>query len=213
MTVIVDSREGKQYQTMATKYLSSVGEVSVQMIDSGDYVYLKTSSAIERKEIKDYVGSVKGRIWEQVLNLVNNFDNPYVIIVGRFDEAYFKQYHDFSTKMFLGSMASITARSGVPVFHVENNKEFFILTRALMLKSDGENRGVELIRRARPKYGDIVQGMLSFVPGIGPENARRIIEHCKVREVRDLCDLELESLMEVPGIGRKRGLMVKEYFK
>jgi len=216
MTVIVDSREPSHIKDLATEYFP---DIQVKQLPVGDLVCEERGVVWERKTIQDLIGSVlgdgeeSGRLFEQAYNMYSNFPHRYLLIIGDYGNLDSQDKDRFSQAMYRGVVMSLRCRYGIHVWNVPTNRAFFEDCKTVLDKSDGDLKLDRVLRFKRSK-GDVLSGMVAFcVEGIGPENARRIIEHCKVGEVRDLCDLKLESLMEVPGIGEKRGLSVKEYFK
>lgn len=212
--VLVDNKEPEGIILMSMEYF---GNTKVTSLPVGDLLYEEHSCVIERKEITDFLSSVKGykgnpgRIWVQLENMKQNYEHSFLIIVGPFREHSF-DVRGFSKKQFLGACASIGARYNIPVYHVDSNEEFFILSRALMLKSDGERKELSTVKRLPVTPENVTRAMVSCVPGIGGSYAKKIIETFNITRARDLCDLSLDDLLSVEGVGPKKAKAIKEWF-
>jgi len=207
--VFLDSREPSHIKELFLKTFST-GEVT--MLPVGDLVYPTNSVCCERKTVEDFISSVMGRLWVQLQNMIENYQHPYLIIVGRFDEEEVMKHTSFTRKQFLGACASISARYKIPVFNVDSNRDFFTLSKALMEKSDGSLKHLDKVRRLAVSDGDVLEAMVSCIPGIGLEYSKRIIDVLGVDSIIELCKTTVEDLMSVDGIGERKANNIKEYY-
>ena len=216
MKILIDDREPSKIIDKAKKTWK---DVEVAHLPVGDIVCLENNVAIERKEVSDFASSVRakkgmstGRIFGQVANMVDNFSNNHVIIVGNFSKVSKSPHVRFTIDQFLGARASITARNKVPVHVVDNNSQFFKLCSALIRKSDGEVKDLSTVTRSLPTGGDVIASAISAVPSVGPKRALAITTHFGFEHIIDYCNLSEEELREVPGIGFVQASNIKRYY-
>jgi ERCC4-type nuclease len=214
--VLIDSREPDK---IIEKAQTVWKECEKTFLEVGDIVCLENNVCIELKRILDFVGSVRpkkgmssGRIFQQCSNMTSNFTNPYLIIVGSFDKVSKSPHVRFTIEQFLGAQASITARYGVPVFHVQNNSQCFKLASALIRKSGGEKKELTTITRSVPKTEDIISSIISAFPGVGPSKAVAIKDHFDIQCASDLVNLSEDDLKDVNGVGFVQAKSIKKFF-
>jgi ERCC4-type nuclease len=200
-------------------------DIEVKMLPVGDIVCLDNNVCIERKNVDDYASSVmgkkgkRGRIFSQVENMKHNFLHNFIIIVGSFDKVTFNPKLHFNLKQFLASQASLsTKRQGddpehdkIPVYHVQNNSQFFTLAKYLIEKTDGPKKKFNDIQRIKPKDGDLRKAALSWIPGVGETLAEAIVEHFDYKQLSEYCQLTEDELRQVPKIGKKKASMIKKW--
>lgn len=207
----LDNREPSNVQKLGLKLIPNL---TITSLPVGDFVCNARSVCIERKTIEDFKSSITGdgRLWEQAVNMAENYEHRFLIIIGNYENLSPIDRDRFGVKQYKGAIASLRARYGIHVFNVMNNREFFNEGYQLMKKCDG-NLKLDRVRRFnKHKKEDILTGMLTCIPGIGYKHGKRIIEHFQLKGVKELCNLTMEDLLQVDGIGEKKAKRVKNYF-
>jgi ERCC4-type nuclease len=226
--ILIDDREPSKIIEKAKKVWS---DVEVAHLPVGDIVCAENNVCIERKEIMDFVSSVRakkgqstGRVFTQVQNMVDNFENNHVIIVGDMKKVAKSRHVRFTTEQYNGAVSSIASRKRihsvtkelkdkVPVHEVDNVSQFFKRCSAIIRKSDGTEKDLNLVTRSEPSCDDIIAGMISYVPGIGPKKAVAIKDYFDIKKVSELIYISEEQLKEVPGIGFVQSQNFKKFFQ
>lgn len=163
----------------------------------GDYL-LDHSLLIERKTLPDFVSSIEdGRIFSQALRLAEASLPAALILEGR--------GRDLSGcrmrwEAIQGALVTVALFIGIPVLRsrspADTVRTLLYAARQRRIAASGA-----LVRRGRrPKNKRALQShILQGLPGIGPERARRLLEH--FGSVGAVVAAPSESLLEVAGIG------------
>lgn len=166
----------------------------------GDLVLEEKSLCIERKEMGDFYNSICGdHMWNQALNMRENFQNNYVIISGDVKGMFF-QNPQFNIHVYLGGMASLASKYGINVLKVDNDTQLVKLAVKLCEKTgEAPTHG---IKRIGVSSESIKVSMMSCVPGISTTKAQKIMTHFNGDILKALLSTEKE-LEQIEGIGPK----------
>ncbi len=199
-TVFVDRREIK---SGIPKILREMG-VTVKEItlEVGDYL-ISERVVVERKSANDFINSIiDGRLFDQAINLVNNFQRPIVIIEGRFPE---RGMHPNSIR---GAIASLVMDYGISVFQTKDQNETAEFL-AIMAKRELKGGGIARLRGEKKPLTDkelqlyLVEGL----PGVGPELARRLLE--KFKTVEKVFTASEKDLKGIDKLGEKKAKEIR----
>lgn len=205
---IDDRREDSIIKTLRNKkaeeFISKLKidlDIKVERTLVGDYVILEKSLCIERKAFPDFINSVRSKkLNEQIINMENNFENTYIIVVGKLQDLVFNPHlRSFSTNQYIGSIASFLVRYRTKIYIVDNKTQFAKLVLKIAEKSCTDKDVSSVIRKPKTR-DDIHLTMLTCVPGLGVEKAKKILEKYSFS---DIASLDEDELKEVEGIGRK----------
>lgn len=179
--------------------------VETRRLVVGDYL-LDHSLLIERKTLPDFVSSIEdGRIFSQALRLAETNLPAALILEGR--------GRDLSGcrmrwEAIQGALVTVALFIGIPVLRSRSPSD----TVRTLLYTARQRRAVAngaLVRRGRrPKNKRALQShILQGFPGIGPERARRLLDH--FGGVGAVVAAPSDSLQAVVGIGpRTAGRLV-----
>ncbi len=205
--IYIDDREPDKLCKKAEKIIPGIEKKRLKV---GDIVCNERSIVIERKEVRDFAQSLQDRrIYRQVNNMKENYENCYVIIIGDFLSVLKNKYIHFNTKQLIGGMASIAVRYNIPVIRVDNNSQFLQLSKAIIEKSDGKKVDEEKIVLQTHRTKDVNLNILTCIPGIGPGHAKRILENYD--SVGEICNTSVEDLMKIKGVGKQKAENIKKW--
>jgi ERCC4-type nuclease len=207
--LILDSREPIDIQNEAKQHFK---DVTIAYLEAGDLFFPDKSIMIERKEIEDFVGSIRGegRVFKQAYKMNMNCKHSYVIIIGSMERVYKNKYINFNEEEFVGACASLMSKHNVQVFWARNRRQFWKISKKIYEKTNEDcNAPVEL-KKIIPRFDDAYVGMLCQVPNLGEKRAKEILKSYKVWELFDITE---KDLRQIDGIGPKMALNIKKIFK
>ncbi|PIO03127.1 hypothetical protein COT57_00990 [Candidatus Micrarchaeota archaeon CG09_land_8_20_14_0_10_55_25] len=193
--VFVDDRE---FKSEVCRQLFELGALLYpKRLSVGDYV-LSGRVAVERKSDADLESSIiDGRLFAQAKDLKENFESPLLAVIG-------KEFQRINPKALRGALISLAVDFKLPAFFFENSQEFAEFLYAL-----GEKEQLKESRETRIRFGKkgfSLQEQQRFIveslPGVGPKNARFLLENFK--SVQDVFEADAEDLQDVEGIGKKK---------
>lgn len=207
VSVTVDDREPDAVAAVFRAH-SDVESVAVARLDAGDVVI--GDAGFERKTVGDYLGSAMGRtgtdLEDQVRRLVGSYDHPYVLLEGDLADAE-AQWPAASDASVRGSVASITARFGVPVLPCGDRERLVDLAVRLARKHVEPPSRRPLSPGAVPSLDEpVTKRMYGCIEGIGPATAAALYEAYPT--VDALLSASEADLLEIDGIGPGRAATV-----
>lgn len=138
MKIQIDTREPAKIQRLAKKVWEAE-ELEFKTLPVGDIVC--GNICIERKTVEDWLNSLtSGHLQKQVIQMQENYNTSYIIISGTFKNLFFrKNITTWTIDQWLGSLASVSARSKVKILQVDNDTQLMKLCKKLFDKhSDGK---------------------------------------------------------------------------
>jgi len=206
LSVIVDSRE----PAWAKQLKFGNVPVVIQTLEVGDY-WVATDDAkiliIERKTPDDFIGSIMDqRIFHQVAHMqaLRAEDYwPYVMITGPIQRnpdgtVFTTLERKFSWNAVQGAKLSIQ-EMGVPIIECASDNDFEDAVMRLAERSREE--AIKLLPNRKVNILGGEATLLCGLPGIGVENATKILDYCGSAAYA-LSELShLESKLKIPGIG------------
>lgn len=203
--VMVDFREPDD---KIAKLKTVLGENSVEVVVSevGDYFTPDRKVGIERKSLDDYLSSMTGRLKQQLKELKDAFEYPYLFVEGSMDDFLYIDRR-FHPNAIIGSVASVLAHSQVPIVFTGS---FFIPLLVKVIEKHYDGKVVEYtpIRKPKPTKDDYKLNILCAFPGINMSRAKLLLE--KFGSIEQIVNAPVEELMQVKGIGEKLAKQIKE---
>ncbi len=198
--VFVDDRE---FKSTVCRRLFDLGAILYsKRLSVADYV-LSARAAVERKEAADFESSIiDGRLFAQARELKQNFDSPLLCVIGR-------DFSRIQPKALRGALISLAVDYSLPVLFFDSSEEFADFLYAL-----GEREQLRPDKEARVRFGkkgSTLQEQQRFIaeslPGVGPKNAKALLEHFK--SVQELFEADADELCDVEGIGEKKAKEIR----
>lgn len=208
VTVLVDDREPEALLATVRSHPDVTG-VEVRRLPAGDVVV--GDVGIERKTPSDYLGSALGRtgtdLETQVSQLADAYPHAYVLVEGTLAdvEAYWPGVADASVR---GSVASITARLGVPVIPC-GTAERLVDVAVRLGRKHSEPPGTRPVEpgAVTSRREPVAKRMYGVIDGVGPTTATAL--HETFPTVESLLSATEEELQTVEGVGPKRAAAIE----
>jgi ERCC4-type nuclease len=196
-TILVDDRESNAGVVDALRRDPQT-VVRLQRLPVGDYL-LDDALLFERKTLLDLTQSIKdGRLFRQGLRLASASARGVVILEGSSRDLAQSRMR---REAIQGALMTLTLSFGIPLLRSANPEE----TAALILLAARQGRAQasgSLPRPGRRPRGKarIQSRVLQGLPKIGPERAKRLIDH--FGSVEGVMGASVDELAAVPGIGK-----------
>ena len=196
LTIIVDHRE---FNSGVVRELSRNGARVVPMqLPVADFV-LSERVGVERKEVRDFVGSMlDGRLFHQLRGLQGAYIRPLLVIEG---EGLFG-ISGVSQQSITGALASIVAGYGIPTIFTRDDKQTAALMLAIAKRENDEGR----IPAVRGEKGSMSlperqQFIIEGLPHVSGTLSQRLL--AELGSVRGVINATVEQLCGVKGVGRR----------
>lgn len=206
--IIVDKRE---LRSSVAKHLDSLGaDMEFDTISVGDYI-LSRRVGVERKATDDFLKSWldEKKIWSQLKDLSDSYENPLLIIEGYPDSLYTsRQIHPAAVD---GVLRSIMVSMRIPIIwtmDAANTAQW--LFNIAMSEQDTEKKRFFSWHGKRSHLSPKEQReyIVSAVTDVGPSAAKILLEH--FGSVSKVFSAEKDELTEVKGIGPKTASKIIE---
>lgn len=207
--IVVDHREEA---SIVPSELQKLGvPIKLAQLEVGDYIVCgKENVCVERKDAKDYVGSlVSGRLNNQLVNMSRHFGYSILLVEGSVSEGLFDS--NTSRGAFLSSLVgSVVKRapdgkSGtISVICVETQYDSTYCLKFLHEKVSSEDGLVRLPKLNPLSFpeGEYAEVMLGTIPLIGPKTAKALLR--EFRTIQNVSNASVEELMRVEDVGKKK---------
>ncbi len=169
--VVVDSREHATAVDVVDELKRLGCTVIEKTIEAGDYVVSDTT-VIERKKAMDFINSIiDGRLFDQARRLVENYQNPIILIEGDpWRAASKRKIHAHSVA---GAMVALN-KMGIRLLYSPNGSLSAYMIFSLA-KVD-ENKPIKTVTtRKGETIRELQAQLLGSLPGIGGKRAEKIL--------------------------------------
>ena len=146
-----------------------VGEMAVSDFAVGNVL------GIERKTPSDFLASFgQKRLQQQCFELAQNFSTAVLLIQGNISDVLFNRFRKFNPVSVTAMLASLTVKTHVvPLFCGEKGVPHMVQGLAL---EAGDDKVVDYVPiRPQANSGDWQLHILSSLPSIGPERAKKLL--------------------------------------
>ncbi|MFW9852301.1 MAG: ERCC4 domain-containing protein [Candidatus Thorarchaeota archaeon] len=177
MHIIIDHRERKLIKSLDK--ISEKISYETKSLEVADII-ISEDVAIERKTGSDFISSIiDGRLFEQLLLLIDTYPNPVLILEG-FDYLALENT-GMNLSSVYGALAYVAYKLGVAVIPTRNLDDTIIVIERIAYREQIEDIKPILSRRA-PKGMSIEERRVYIVEGLldtGPKKAKTLIEEFK----------------------------------
>jgi len=190
-------------------------EIKVTKLPIGDYLLLtgrddRKPILIERKTVTDFIGSIKGRLWNQLKYLSNAKEKVDVLLLiegwwGIIDKLDIK----FNRTAVWRIMDTIILRFNIPIIQLPNKFETIKWMAQLSKSLNGEKKKTYYPLRVDKAPKDIEARIIYVVEGLnGIVTAYKLLK--KFGSIENLVKASKEEIMRINGIGGKTANKIYE---
>lgn len=195
--VIVDHREGS---SQLVKELSLMNvKLEFKTLEVADYI-VSDRVAIERKEIKDFIDSIKdGRLFKQLKELAQAYPKPILLIEG---ENLFMA-GGISPNAIRGALASIITDFSIPILWSKDPKDSALLIYSIASREQQELKREPVIRSEKAPLltHEIQEYIIAGIPFVDRKRAITLLTHFKT--IQNIFNATEEEIAKLPGFGKK----------
>lgn len=200
--IIMDNRERNEGILLCLKSKDVI--IEHRQMPVGDYV-LSERVCIERKTESDLQNSViNSRLFDQLDRLKHSFEKP-ILLIER-DEIGFS----LGENVMLGLIASLYIDYGVQVIYSKGPADTVDIICAIASREQHAKGKMPRLVGLKRAYSDYQWQMLVLrsIPGVGEKLAGDMLKRFK--SIRAIAHAEVEELMEVEKIGKKKAQRIWE---
>ena len=223
----IDVRESDSRKENAHQFFLNNGftkeEISVKQLPIGDFLFDK-KVVFEYKTATDLISSIMdSRVFRQSKRM-QQYPFHYIIVVGNvFDEIrdrysnyenpLYAKYRNgkvkpFTVNNYIGALATLFETD--KVIHVENENHALTIMKYLATNILTKNKDVRAVDKPVCKMTDAVGTFLACIDGISIKKALLIKNALGIETLRDLLDLDYDSLVSIKGVGSKTAKKILE---
>ncbi|ADC64286.1 ERCC4 domain protein [Ferroglobus placidus DSM 10642] len=207
--IFVDDREPEKVFRM----LEEAGvEYEIRRLEVGDFLVVHESYevAVERKSAEDFVNStIDGRIFRQHYLLSSRYNLSFIFIIGSIEEVLVRR--EIRREAVIGALISLAVKKEKgQVVPITFENEFDSILALKYIDSKIRKGELRVFPRVKAKE-DYQIAMLTAIPGIGEERAKRLLE--KFGNLQRIANASLYELMRVEGIGEKYARRIYDAFR
>lgn len=205
LEIVADTREKS---SGVLKELQNLGvSLTLKSLSVGDYV-LSKRVCVEFKTAHDFVSSLlDGRLMNQ-LSQLTQYPRPVLVVQG----SNWYEQRNVHPNAIRGALAAIGVSFGVPILVSQNDKD----TAALLYTIARREKEAGL---QDPSYGtsrpgsdrELLVDVVASFPNVGPVLAPKLL--ARFGSLQRLVSAEVDDLMEVEGIGKKKAGQLHAFFK
>jgi len=193
--IIIDYRE--KNSLVASELIGLGFEIEFKELKVADYIVKDV--AIERKTVSDFLSSMLNKRLLNQLEELQQYKNKLLIIEGideqeLYNEKNIKGIHANAVRGFL---LSILLKHKIPTLFTKNYKDTAQFINRIARKKEQE-MPMRVIKKSLNKK-EQMQFILESFPGIGPKNARKLLE--KFSTLQNIFTASQDELQKV--IGKK----------
>jgi ERCC4-type nuclease len=200
--IIFDSRESK---SLVISGLRDKAELEEKVLEIGDFI-LSERAVCERKTTQDFVKSIMdGRLFEQIVNMKNEFACPLLVIEG--NDLYAS---NVKPQAIRGAIAAIAVDFSIPTIWTKSPFDTAEMLLSIASREQmKEGRDVRIRSGKKPKSTRHMQKYLvSSLPGVDSYRADNLLKHFKCPEF--LFTASEKELRDVKGIGKETAKRIRE---
>ena len=199
LKVLIDTRE--RGSNISKKLVEFGMDVKVKTLATADII-ISDRIGIERKTIPDFVNSIiDKRIFTQLKDLKNNFENPIVILEGEEDLYSVRNIHPNAIR---GMLATIISSFKIPIIRTKDSNDTAELIRAIAKREQtSEEKDIAIRTNKIPMTTKQQQEfIIESLPGVGPSLAKALLN--KFKTIKKLINANPKRLEKIEKIGPKK---------
>ena len=193
--ISVDYRE--KTSLVASELVKLGFEIEFKELKVADYIVKDV--AIERKTVSDFISSMINRRLINQIEELKQYANKLLIIEGIDEQELYNDENSdgVSSNSIRGFLLSILLRHKIPTLFTKNPKDTAKFMERIARKKENE-MSIRAVKKSLDKK-EQMQFIVEGFPGIGPKNARKLLE--KFKTIQEIINASQEELQNT--IGKK----------
>ena len=194
LKIVADIHE--KNSLLISELVSYSVQVEFENLEVADF--LVKDIAIERKTVSDFLSSmISKRLSQQLINM-QQYDSKLLIIEGIEEKVLYsdKLETGISPNAIRGFLLDIIFKYKVPIIFTKNFEDTAKFLIVLAKKEERENTSMRA-KRATRNPEEQKQFILEGFPGIGPANAKKLLE--KFKTIKNILLAPREEIEEILG--------------
>jgi len=194
--IIVDSREKNSLIVSEIIHLGM--EVEFQTLKVGDY--LINSTAIERKTVSDFIGSMINRRLLKQLEELQQYESKLLIVEGideqeLYSNVYSEEKIGMHPNAVRGFLLSILLKYKVPIIFTKNYEDTAKFLSVLAKKKSKEQLSLNVKKKTLNKKENL-QFIMEGFQGIGPVTSKKLLKKFKtIKNIINAKEKDLEMIL------------------
>lgn len=186
--IIVDYRE--KNSLLYSELIGLNLEIEVKELKVADY--LVNNIAIERKTVSDFISSLLNKRLLKQLEEMFQYKNRLLIIEGVDEQELYPELGGIHPNAIRGFLLSILLKYKTPILFSKNYEDTAKFINILAKKKEKES-SLNVTKKTLNKK-ERLQFILEGFPGIGPKNAKKLLEKFKtLKNIFNASEEELEK--------------------
>ena len=205
LKVLIDVRE--KGSNLSKRLVEMGMDVKVKTLASADII-VSDRTGIERKTIPDFVNSIiDKRIFTQLKDLKNNFENPIIILEGEEDIYSVRNIHPNAIR---GMLATIISSFNIPILRTKNFQDTTEMVKAIAQREQtSKEKDIQIRTNKIPMTTKEQQEfIIESFPNIGPSLAKSLLR--KFKSIRNIINASKKDLEEIDKMGPKKSKSIQE---
>jgi Fanconi anemia group M protein len=207
--IIVDTRETKSGVPGNLDNMDV--ELDIKTLEIGDYV-VSDDTAIERKEVSDFVSSLIGngedkqKIFGQLSDLSKEYNNPILIIEGGDINTVSS---NINPNAIHGALLSMSIDMGITIMYTRDKQDTANLIRILATREQFErNKSVNAHgKKSSRSVPEQQEYLISAIDGVGATSAKNLLNH--FGSIANIINASEKDLMKVDLVGKSTAAKIK----
>ena len=188
----------REKNSLVASELAKLGfEIEFKELKVADYIVKDV--AIERKTVSDFISSMINRRLINQIEELKQYENKLLIIEGIDEQELYNDENSdgVSPNSIRGFLLSILLRHKIPTLFTKNPKDTAKFMERIARKKENE-MSIRAVKKSLDKK-EQMQFIVEGFPGIGPKNARKLLE--KFKTIQRIINASQEELQNT--IGKK----------
>lgn len=197
IVIFADTRE--QASKIIKELTKKEAKIIVKQLDVGDFI-VSNEIVIERKTIEDFLTSITdGRLFNQLINMSNNYEKPVLLLEGNIDEIY--TLREIHKNAIMGIISSIATTYRIPIINTKDIYESADYIYHIAKREQEKNEKPIKIRIGKKGLTpeEQQQYILEGFPMIGPQMAKTLLN--KFGTIKNIMNTTEKELIQLPNMG------------
>lgn len=181
-----------------------IDEFIEAILDSVEYdisnIVDRKDVCIERKEINDLVQSLNNRVWEQVMNMEENYNRNFLIVHGTVSDLSSRNMEPRKISAIYGSLVRLGLTYNVNVFWFRAESQLIKAINKIHSKGGTKSKR-EKPHIEKRNFRDDRVNVICGIYGVGYETAKNLLD--ELDSVAGIATASKSELAKAHGVGEK----------